>query len=524
MNAKYANLIRAIVGGLLLWAAWPTSPLTFLIFVAWIPLLIISENVKNWKQFFLYTYITMLLWNVLATWWVAMSTVPGGISAFLVNSLVMCVPWILYYITKKYVNRLIAGFSLIAYWISFEYLHFNWDLSWPWLALGNVFATHPHWVQWYEYTGATGGSLWVLLSNVVAFNLYQIHREEGRSVKYLKAVFIWAIILCLPVLISFLQKKDLVVAQNKYNVVVVQPNIDPWDEKFVAGKEEAQLQKLITLSASQIDANTALVVWPETAIPVGLDEDKIKENYFLNPVWSFLRKHPQINLLTGIEGYRRFDTEVSRTAKKIPNGEGYYESYNSAALFDSAGVQIYHKSKLVPGVELLPSFLYFMKPVFEKFGGTTGGYTKDTMARVLNTTNRSFKVAPAICYESVYGDYLASFMQNEANLIAVITNDGWWGNTQGHKQHMNYGRLRAIENRKWVVRSANTGISCFIDPLGNVVQALGWDKEGAMKQDITAFTHKTFFAKNGDLTALAMIVFSVLFILMTIYFFIKSKQ
>jgi apolipoprotein N-acyltransferase len=521
---KYSNILRVVVGSILLWAAWPVSPFTFLIFVAWLPLFLIAEHTINWKKFLGYTYLLMLLWNVFTTWWVAKSTVIGGVAAFFANSLIMCIPWVLYFFAKRKFSRLVAGFAFIAFWITYEYIHHNWDLSWPWLTLGNVFATHPNWVQWYEYTGTTGGTLWVLLSNVLAFHFFMLYKEEGRSMRYLSAILMWALVLCLPILFSFLLKNNLTLEHNKYNVVVVQPNFDPWDEKFVTGKQEAQLQKLVSLSQQQIDVNTALVVWPETAVPVPTDETKLKENFFLNPLWSFLRQNPKINLLTGIEGYKEFVNKKSRYARKIPNSEGYYEGYNSAVLFDSSTFQIYHKSKLVPGVEVLPAFLNFMAPVFEKFGGTASGYARDSAAKTLNTTNKTFIVTPAICYESIYSDYLADANRKGANLICIITNDGWWGNTAGYKQHMNYARLRAIESRKWVARSANTGISCIIDPYGNVTQQLPWNTQGALKQEVAAFTTETFYTKYGDYLSKIFSFLSVAFILWTAFSFVKNKK
>lgn len=515
MQLPQRNLLLSVLGGILLWAAWPTSPLTLLLFVGWIPLLRIVENSNNWKKLLGYTYIHMVIWNILTTWWVAKASVEGGLSAFFANSLIMCLPWMLYYFTKKYVKGFIGNLSIIAYWLVFEHIHHNWDLSWPWLTLGNAFATHPNWVQWYEYTGTSGGSLWVLLSNVFVFHILQLYRLEGRSMRYFKNAAAWVALLLIPILFSFFIKNNLALLHNKYNVVVVQPNIDPY-QKFDAGMAQAQLQKLISLSQKEIDANTALVVWPETAIPSQTDEDHIKENFFLLPLWQFLKDHPQVNLLTGLEGFRQFNNKISRYAKPFRDSSAYYEMYNSAVLLDSVNVQIYHKSKLVPGVEVLPGFLGFMAPLFEKFGGTGGGYARDTSAKNLQTHNSSFNITPAICYESIYGDYLADFNRKGSNLICIITNDGWWGNTQGYKQHMNYARLRAIESRKWLARSANTGISCFIDPYGNIVQQLPWNVDGAIKQTVAAYTTETFYTKYGDViskifcfVAAALLLFAV---------------
>ncbi|OCY13324.1 MAG: apolipoprotein N-acyltransferase [Microcystis aeruginosa CACIAM 03] len=181
----------------------------------------------------------------------------------------------------------------------------------------------------------------------------------------------------------------------------------------------------------------------------------------------------------------------------------YYEAYNTAALFDSTGVLYrYHKSKLVPGVETLPSFLRFMDSWFEQFGGTSGGYAKQEERTVLKDTVSGLAIAPAICYESIYGDFMTGFIRNNANLIVIITNDGWWGNTAGHKQHLAYARLRAIETRRWVVRSANTGISAFIDPSGKITQTQAWDTAAAIQQEVYTRENKTFFVRFGELAFL----------------------
>ncbi|GAB3017285.1 apolipoprotein N-acyltransferase [Niabella terrae] len=523
ISSRYRNLLLAVAGALLLWAAWPVSPLTLLIFIAWLPLLQIAEQSRSAGKFFGLTYLHMVLWNLLTTWWVAKASIIGGASAFFANSLLMCLPWMLYYWTKKHLSQPLALLSLAAYWLSFEYLHQHWDLSWPWLTLGNVFATHPNWVQWYEYTGSSGGSLWVLLSNLLVFYTLQTYGREGRSLRYFRAALSWIALLFLPILISYFVKSNLTLLHQKYNVVVVQPNVDPY-AKIQGIDAGRQLQTLIRLSESQIDSQTALVVWPETAIPARLNEDWLQDEPFIQPVRYWLTWHPNLSLLTGIEGYRNFRVPHSRYATPYRDGSGYYESYNSAGLMDTSRTRIYHKSKLVPGVEVLPGFLAFMAPVFEKFGGTGGGYARDSVARNLTTLQGQFTITPAICYESIYGEYLSEFNRRGSNLICVITNDGWWGDTPGYRQHMNYARLRAIESRKWVARSANTGISCFIDPYGNIVQQLGWEQQGALKQKLAAYITDTFFTKYGDLTSRLFCLLAPLLLLWGVYKKIRERN
>ena len=529
---RFSDFFIAIGGSILLWAAWPTSPLTLLIFVAWLPLLWIEDHVSNWKKLLGLTYVHMVVWNVLVTWWVANASLPGALGAFFANSLVMCVPWLLFYFTKKKFGRWIGYGSLIIFWLTFEYIHHNWELSWPWLTLGNSFATHPEWIQWYEYSGTTGGSMWVLLSNVIVYAAFTGYKTIGRTKAYFVTMAVWIVLLLLPIVSSIIilnhEKKivETAIPEAIKNVVVVQPNIDPYKEKFT-GTIESQLQKMIVLSEQQIDDNTSLVVWPETAIPEDVWEDDIKQNIVYFPVWSFLQRHPRINLVTGINSNKNYGPDkknATKTARFEPGTGNYYDAFNTAAFFDAdTSIQLYHKAKLVPGVESLPSFLSFMGKWFESFGGISGTLGRDNERKIFIPWDHHFKAAPIICYESIYSDYVTGYIRKGANILTIITNDGWWGNTQGYKQHMNYARLRAIETRKWVVRSANTGISCFIDPLGNVIDPQPWDTATAIKMAIPVDNRQTFFVKNGDILSKGMLAVSLVLLLMNIGYWVRKK-
>jgi apolipoprotein N-acyltransferase len=509
------NLAITLTGSLLLWVAWPESSFTFLIFIAWLPLLWIEEKVPGGKKFFWLAYLHMFIWNIATTWWIWNASPAGSLGAFFANSLLMCIPWILFRITKRSLGRWIGYCSLIIYWLTFEYIHHNWELTWPWLTLGNAFAETPQWVQWFEYTGTTGGSLWILVSNIIIYSLFVEHIHRGRTRNYYIGSVAILLVLVLPIILS--KNKPAIESNESVNVVVVQPNVDPY-LKCQQGAEEGQLQNLIKLSESMMDARTQLIVWPETAIPLQTDEKFIKENEFYAPLWAFLKRHPTINLLTGVEGYQVFDKKNSINSRELQSQPGYYyESYNSAVLFDSSSYQIYHKSKLVPGVEKLPGFLKFMDKLFEKFGGTTGGYSPQDDRTVLNATNSPVKIAPAICYESIYGDFMTGFMRNGANLICIITNDAWWGETPGHRQHLQYARLRAIETRKWIVRSANTGISCFIDPYGTIINPQAWNTISAIKMQIPLVGYETFFVRHGDMLSRAGCVVSIILVVASMF-------
>jgi len=463
----------------------------------------------------------MFIWNVSTTWWIWNASAPGAVSAFLANSLLMCLPWLGFKIAKKWLGELPGYIALIAFWMCFEYIHLqDWGLSWPWLTLGNAFAIHPEWIQWYEYTGTSGGSLWILVVNIFLFRHIKnnFNREGTKRYKNLVAVIL---ILIAPVAFSLLgftpTSSSKLLPATKSNIVVVQPNIDPYEKiSNAAGSFEGQLQKFIAISESKVDDNTALIVWPETALFMdkGIDEGNMKSNRFLNPLWSFLNRHPRSSLFTGIESYRMFDAKTKYSREF--SGQ-YYEAYNGAVLLDSNGASsFYHKSMLVPGVETLPWFLRFIDKWFEKFGGTTAGYAKQSERAVLTEKN-GYKIAPSICYESIYGEFMSKYVRNGANLVCIVTNDGWWKKTPGHKQHMNYARLRAIETRTWVARSANTGISCFIDPYGNVYNPQPYNTTAAIKLSIPVnAASKTFFVRYGDILSRVMAGLSILLLVYTI--------
>lgn len=489
------------------------------------------------KKFFGWVYLSMLIWNVAATWWVWNATGPGAIGAFLANSLLMCLPWLGFHYLRPRMGDVIGYGSLIVFWLSFEYLHLqNWGLSWPWLTLGNVFAARPQWIQWYSFTGTSGGGLWILVVNVLVFRwLWKAVKKKEYGLWPAAWIVLLVVFPIFASIQSFVRqddnswKNDLSLALDPMlakNVVIVQPDIDPY-EKISTGSFDAQLARLIHLSDSVIDTNTVLVVWPETALydEHGFEEDHLKENYFLKPLWAFLRRHPQINLLSGIESLRIFDYKHSPTAMKIPDSDKYFESYNAAVIMDSAGPEaFYHKTRLVPGAEELPPYLRFMVPVFEKFGGTEDGYTGQPERTPLNTTNNSYIIAPAVCYESIYGEFMALYTHNGADLIAVITNDGWWGDTPGYRQHENYARLRAIEARRWVVRSANTGVSAIIAPSGRIIDSRPWAKQAVIKAAVPREKKLTFYVRYGDCISKVALALALLFWIWHFITIIKRRK
>lgn len=509
---KPHNLILAALSGFLFWLAWPARGFAPILFVAWIPLLFIEDHFyqycekKSGRRLFWTSYFAFLLWNLLTTWWIYNASLFGAVSAIVCNALFMAVVFRLFHFTRCKVGNVAGYASLIFYWIGFEYLHMNWDLSWPWLTLGNGFSAYYKWVQWYEYTGTLGGSVWILIVNILLFLSIKKAFIARRAYLFGKKIIAALLIILLPVSFSIVRYNGYKEISQPVSIAVVQPNIDPYNEKFSGMSAHEQLVKILRLASTVTDTATDYLVAPETAMPSGMWENELKSHPDMKLLRSYLKTFDNLTVVIGASTNEMYPdkTPHSATARKFTDSNGYYDSYNTAMQIDnfSDSIQLYHKSKLVPGVEKMPFpsvFKYIDKFAID-LGGMSGSLGIEKEPKNF-TAHSSEKIAPVICYESIYGEYVADYVRKGAELLFIITNDGWWGDTPGYRQHLQYGRLRAIEMRRSIARSANTGISCFINQRGDISQPTKWWEDAAIRETINANNEITFYAAHGDYIA-----------------------
>ncbi|WP_194852197.1 apolipoprotein N-acyltransferase [Nonlabens antarcticus] len=508
------NMILAILSGLLLWLGWPTYGIPLLLFGAFIPLLIAERRIRNgipkargWEVLGT-AYLTFFIWNMATTSWLYYSTPFGMWFAVLVNSLLMALVFWCYHLFARRATTGAALTFLVCLWIGFEYLHLHWDFSWPWLNLGNGFSEYTSWIQWYEYTGTFGGSLWIWVSNCALFLLIARFRESGikfNKVIAIKFVRISLTCIALPIIVSLFLKPGDEILEKTAEVIVLQPNIDPYEEKYELDNDS--LVGLIEKLANQkITPNTDFVIAPETVLAKSIELNSVPYDASVNRLASYIASHPKTSFLGGISMLDSFrdQSKSTRQTNYYPKGDFYYNDYNSALFLKiNTAPELYHKSKLVVGVENFP-YKGVLQPILGDamidLGGTVA--TKTTQeTRAVFTSQQGSKVAPVICYESVYGDYVSGYVKNGAQFLAIITNDAWWGDTQGHKQHLSIARLRAIESRRWIARSANTGISAIINPSGKIVDQLDYEKQGSIKATIGLSDEITFYTQHGDYIA-----------------------
>lgn len=519
----------SILSGILLVLSFPyTGSLTPLIFLALVPLLLVEDTISKQRykslKVFIHAYITFLIYNIGTTWWIWNADINGAIMAFTLNSLLMAIAFQLYYFIKKHLGSPYEIATLISVWLGFEYLHFNWELSWPWLAFGNIFSIRTSWIQWYEFTGVLGGSLWVLIVNYLLYKLAKqfIYKKSGKITP--KSFALPSLAILFPLSISlwmyYMHKDEGTPAE----VVIVQPNIDPY-YKFTSIPPDKQLHLIMDLADQKITTNTKVVLAPETSIPVSFDEAVIDYDIGYRILRKRMENWGNTELFLGASTEKRFEEKMSRASKKDPyGGDDYVEYYNSSLLMGLNRVpRIIHKSKLVLGAEKVPFTNWF--PFLEEwsldFGGTSGTLGVEPYPTIYK--KGIFPFTPSICYESIYGEYTAYQTRQGAEAIFVITNDGWWGDTPGYKQHFSFSRLRAIENRKSVARSANTGTSGFINQRGDVLQSSKWWTEGVMKGDVHLNQRKTLYMILGDILGKLALIMAIVFFIYSVFRKLKPR-
>lgn len=538
---KRIFLTMPVVSGLLMALAWPARGFPILLFAGLVPLLLIEDHLlKNRLKhstfhIFFRVFPAFVLWNALTTWWIYNSTLFGAVVATLLNAICMSlVFWLFHFIRRNLKNPEQGYLSLIFTWISFEFLHHHWDLNFPWMSLGNGFANWPSWIQWYEYTGIFGGSLWVLIVNVMIFKMIKFWLETPGKKLPLRRLGGMLAVVIVPLGISQIMYYTYDEKIAPIDVVVVQPNIDPYEEQYEL-PAAVVIENAAKLAETKADSLTDFIVFPESMVqPNWSTGEMIWENDLDNNATiiqfreRLITKFPGAGVVAGYSTYRSYaegDT-LSATAREFRNGGGFYDAYNTALLIRKIpDLQRTHKSKLTPGVEMMP-FPWLLKPLGDfaiDLGGTVGQLGADAERTPLKI-NDTLKIAPIICYESVYGEFVAGFVRNGANVIFIITNDGWWGNTAGHRQHMLFAPLRSVETRRSIARSANTGTSCFINQRGDVSQATTYWEPAVIRQKINANDQITFYVKYGDYIARASVLGMVLLLLIAVSRRLQGKR
>ena len=318
-------------------------------------------------------------------------------------------------------------------------------------------------------------------------------------------------------------------SESQVDVLIGQPNLDPY-KKFTSMTQSQQTDILLSLLQEGLKEGPAdLLMAPETfTFDVVLND--VASSPTVQRFTSFLQDHPGSDFLFGAATNEIFFTKAAPDLLCYPYGNAWRKPRNSAIMLSPDGsTGIFHKSKLVVGTELTPYPRIFVPLDNWLAGIINGGHP--LMARDSGQDEISLlqlsdgtRLGCAVCYESVYGEYCTGYASRGAGFLAVITNDSWWGDTPGYEQHLSYSALRAIELRRDIARCGNSGISCFINQKGEIVQRGPWWEAVTLRGTVNVNTKQSFFTRHGDIAGrVSVLTFLLLLVLLLVRILLPRK-
>ena len=523
---KYLLVGLSVTGGFLSALAWSGWCSGLILLVSFVPFFIIENylfvNRKRYSPnaFFIYVLPGFLIFSMITLGWIRVASIVAALTVIMGVSFLMSFTVWLAHIVRLRTGNLLSIISIISFFLGYEYFSLNFDLVTPWVNLGNGLAKDILFIQWYEITGTSGGTLWILLSNIVLSAI--LIKSDSAFIKSRTFLITWLLIITIPSLLSIIRYYSIRPGSGKESeIVIIQPNFDPYTTKFTIPFDK-QLGKVISMAESGMSEKTRWVITPETTVDDPVNENETGKNIYINMLRDFVLRYPGAVVVTGMTTcilYSSSSERPTKSARFVDSLHTFYDHFNSALKIDtSEKIEIYHKSKLVPGIEkqFTTGPGKIISRILPYLGGSQWGYGTQDDRSIFNHSDSDVKIAPIICYESVFGKYVTDYVNKGANLLFIITNDGWWKNTNGYEQHLSYAYLRAIETRRPVARAGNTGISAFIDIRGRVISKTEWWTEAILKGTLTPETRITLYVKYGD-WLLKFGTFSALIVLLIVF-------
>ncbi len=540
INKISTQIFLAVLSGILLTASFPPMPLPILAFIGLVPLLITLFYFEKTKiSKYLLVYLTFFVYHTGSLWWISSwseKTDPflllAGLALDIFHPFFFFVPFIIYFMISKRLNKILSLYLFPAIYLIYEWAFGLGDMGFTWMALGNTQMMNIYWLQFIDITGIWGASALILFANIFITHLLILFRRSENT-KFIKFILSnktasWLLIGLFIIIfapyfygLSVIQKYDYnnLLTKNKFiNVAVVQPNINPWDKWESDTYQQYNLLLHLSDSIMQYDNSIDLLVFPETALPLlSYDFNSLRDISYVQ-TWcrardvAILTGFPEFNFLTKSNNYPPF-------AKKWTNDTNLrYFAYNSSILIppDSSKFSVYRKSRLTPFAEYVPyqdALPFLLKWI--NWGVGISNWNKGSGPEIMQYQRKSnsVNVGNIICIESIYPDFVAELTKKGANVLTVITNDGWYDYTTGPRQHYYIAVTRAIENRRFLARAANTGVSGFISPYGMSLQELPQYTQSATNLRLPLIEEQTIYTRFGDWIIYATLGYFVILLL-----------
>ena len=481
--SKIHPLLLFLIGLTLLVLPFLDGNLWLLSWIGFVPLFFLLEEKSGIKAFG-WSYIFGLLFFLSVIYWLIHVTMLGWIILSIYLALYFGIFGLIISLSKKYSDSFLFLF-IPSVWVCLEFMRGNLFTGFPWALAGYSQYKNLAIIQIADIFGAFGVSFLLVLTN---FTIYKFIKNKKNYFKHALSV---AIVILLVLGYGHFRINQQF-AGEKLRISVIQGNI-PQDQKWQGNLQQSILRKYLLLAKQAGEDEPDLIIWPETSVPGELEDDPL----LFKSVFFAARKL-KTNLLVG--------TVVSERG----------DFYNSAALVSDRGTidERYDKLHLVPFGEYipLPNIFSFVADVAPAPIGSFDSGEEYTIFSLDEEQQKTFSVL--ICFEDVFSYLSRNFVRKGAKFLVNITNDAWFKKSVEPYQHLQSSVFRAVENRVWVVRAANTGISCFIEPTGNVISSVK-DKDtneevfvsGYETQDIYLEQRSSLYSKFGDIFVLCCLIF-----------------
>lgn len=505
-NKFYRYLPSALSGALLIFC-FPTFDIYPLAWFALAPFLI-SLFDKKPKEAFFCGMIMGVLYFFGNTYWIYNSInnyghIPFILSLLLVLGLSLYLSlytglFALLFSMKMKSTKLPAMLIAPVLWVSLEFVRSYALTGFPWASIGYSQYRFLYAIQFADITGIYGVSFLVLVVNS-AFADFFISRKRHEEMPLFPTrpiVVAYTVLGCLVLFtLSYSYWRLNQDRQgNHMKVSVIQGNIEQ-DKKWDAGYRDTVMKTYMELSNQAVASAADLIVWPETSLPFYFGDDELLTNEFI----SFQKE---------LNAYLLFGAVLT---KEPASANKPATLTNSAVLLDKNGKTpyIYDKIHLVPFGEYVPlrGLLFFVDKLVAGIGDFVPG---DRITKAY-TPHGSF--GTFICYEIIFPGLVRKFYSRDGDFIVTITNDAWFGKTAGPYQHFSMGVFRSIENRKPLIRAANTGVSGFIDSNGRIVKTTPVFERAVETMDINTDSTRTIYSRYGDIFSYICIVIAILLLI-----------
>jgi apolipoprotein N-acyltransferase len=520
-----------VLSGILFGISFTPFPFPFplFLFIAFVPYFSVVSKRQTLQKVNSASYLSFFVMSLITVFWVGswqsnadpFLMISGIVLVFFLPC-VMLINSTLYFLSRKVFKKDLSLYFFPFFWVTGEYILTLTDLKFPWLTIGHGLAKFTSFIQIADIVGAFGLSFIVLCINILIYKGLKAFKENVKAGSIYFSVA--ASIFILIIVYGFAKISSDNDDDKKIRIGIIQPNIDPWNKWELGGLDDI-LDNYLNLSQQCVDEGARLIVWPETALPVYLLSGTYQRE--VDKIYSFLKKN-NVSLLTGMPDFLIYEKNPPQNAKYSEAGKYYYVTYNSILLFqpNKDEIQRYGKMHLVPLGEHTPFVdqLPFLGDLL-KWGVGISGWNvgQDTTVFKFINDNDTIKVGGLVCYESVFPTFPNYFVERGAQFLTVVTNDSWYGKLSGPYQHKEFANLRAVENRRVVVRCANGGISCLINKFGVTEVETEMFTRTHLVVDVPLSDEKTFYTKNPLIIPVASSAFSLWIFGINILLWMKKK-